>query len=106
MAPTGPARLPPPLRSPVHALIAPCHVRVQFNVPDHAYYWLWPGGRFDQVRQAAFKQDVGHNPRDGMDTCPPRHHLGFFHNWDEAHVDSWGCLPDVNELPVLCCRRG
>lgn len=77
-----------------------------FDIPDHAYYWLWPGGRADQVSNAVFKQQVGHNPTAGMDKCKDGHHVGFFHNWDQAHVDSWGCLHDDSDLRVLCCRRG
>lgn len=76
-----------------------------YDVPDHSYFWLWPGGRHDQVEQAVFKQDIGNNPKEGMDTCPEEQHLGFFHNWNEAHVDSWGCLHESQELPVLCCRQ-
>ena len=76
-----------------------------YDVPDHSYFWLWPGGRHDQVEQAVFKQDIGNNPKEGMDTCPEEKHLGFFHNWNEAHVDSWGCLHESQELPVLCCRQ-
>jgi len=78
-----------------------------YDVPDHSYYWLWPGGRHDQVDSgAAMKQSIGNNPVSGMDTCPEEEHVGFFHNWDEAHVDSWGCLHESQEIPVLCCRRG
>eukprot|EP00941_MAST-03F_sp_MAST-3F-sp1_P000356 g356.t1 len=77
-----------------------------YDVPDHSYYWLWPGGRHNQVGNAAMKQDFGNNPTSGMDTCPDEQHVGFFHNWDEAHVDSWGCLHESQEMPVLCCRRG
>jgi hypothetical protein len=78
-----------------------------YEVPDHSYYWLWPGGRHDQVHGgAAMKQGIGNNPESGMDTCPEEQHVGFFHNWDEAHVDSWGCLHESQEIPVLCCRRG
>lgn len=77
----------------------------QYEVPDHEHYWLWPGGRANQVTQAVFKQEIGHNPREGMDRCRQGEHVGFFHNWDEAHVDSWGCFPDSRPLRVLCCRR-
>jgi len=77
-----------------------------YKVDDHSYYWLWPGGRHDQVHKAALKQDMGNNPTQGLDTCPDEQHIGFFHNWDEAHVDSWGCLHESQNIPVLCCRRG
>jgi hypothetical protein len=76
-----------------------------YEVPDHSYYWLWPGGRHDQVDQAVMKQDFGHNPASGMDKCPADQYLGFFHNWNEAHVDSWGCLHASQKIPVLCCRQ-
>jgi len=76
-----------------------------YNVPDHSYYWLWPGGRHDQVDHAVMKQDFGHNPASGMDKCPADQYLGFFHNWNEAHVDSWGCLHASQKIPVLCCRQ-
>ena len=77
-----------------------------YQVDDHSYFWLWPGGRKEQVKQAALKQEVGHNPASGLDKCPERQHVGFFHNWDKNHVDSWGCLHEELELNVLCCRRG
>ncbi len=76
-----------------------------YRVPDHKYYWLWPGGRAEQVKSAALKQEVGNNPASGLDKCAAGQHVGFFHNWDDAHVDSWGCLNDDAVLPVLCCRR-
>jgi len=76
-----------------------------YDVPDHMYYWLWPGGRHDQANTAVFKQDIGHNPSSGLDTCPEDQHVGFFHNWNEAHVDSWGCLHKTQKIPVLCCRQ-
>lgn len=77
-----------------------------YKVEDHSYYWLWPGGRKEQVKQAALKQEVGHNPSEGLDKCPVKQHVGFFHNWDKNHVDSWGCLHEELNLNVLCCRRG
>ena len=77
-----------------------------YKVDDHSYFWLWPGGRKEQVKQAALKQEIGHNPTSGLDKCPERQHVGFFHNWDKNHVDSWGCLHEELELSVLCCRRG
>lgn len=92
------------LRPPHAHFLCACSP-AQFEIPDHAYYWLWPGGRFDQVSQAVFKQEAGHNPHTGMDKCKDGHHVGFFHNWDQAHVDSWGCLQDNSSLRVLCCRR-
>jgi len=52
------------------------------------------------------KQQIGNNPNSGLDTCPKEQHVGFFHNWDENHVDSWGCLHDEIYMSVLCCRRG
>jgi hypothetical protein len=76
-----------------------------YKVADHSYYWLWPGGRHDQNTGAVMKQQIGNNPVAGLDQCPDKQHVGFFHNWDEAHVDSWGCLHDEQELPVLCCRQ-
>lgn len=76
-----------------------------YKVPDKKYYRLWPGGRHDQVSSAAMKQQIGNNPATGLDQCPDQQHVGFFHNWDENHVDSWGCLHDELQLNVLCCRR-
>ncbi len=43
-----------------------------------AYFWLWPGGRSDQVSSAAFKQDVGHNPASGLDKCAEGERVGAF----------------------------
>ena len=77
-----------------------------YEVPDKAHYRLWPGGRPDQVSNAAMKQQIGNNPKSGLDTCPDQQHIGFFHNWDNNHVDSWGCLHDELYMQVLCCRRG
>lgn len=77
-----------------------------YQVPDKSHYRLWPGGRPDQVTNAAMKQQIGNNPSSGLDTCPDQQHVGFFHNWDESHVDSWGCLHDELYMSVLCCRRG
>ena len=77
-----------------------------YEIPDKAHYRLWPGGRPDQVTNAAMKQQIGNNPNSGLDTCPKEQHVGFFHNWDENHVDSWGCLHDELYMQVLCCRRG
>jgi len=76
-----------------------------YKVPNKKYYRLWPGGRHDQVSSAAMKQQIGNNPATGLDQCPEQQHVGFFHNWDENHVDSWGCLHDELQLNVLCCRR-
>ena len=76
-----------------------------YDVPDKAHYWLWPGGRPDQVKQAALKQEIGNNPISGLDKCPVGRHVGFFHNWDATHVDSWGCFDDAVANKVLCCRR-
>jgi len=76
-----------------------------FDVPDHSYYWLWAGGRHDQVSNAVLKQEIGNNPESGLDKCPEEQFVGFFHNWDEAHVDSWGCLHGTQQIPVLCCRQ-
>jgi len=76
-----------------------------YEVPDHEFYWLWPGGRFDQVSSAALRRDIGNNPDSGLDKCPDNQHIAFFHNWDAMHVDSWGCLSDQESHPVLCCRR-
>lgn len=77
-----------------------------YKVEDHSYFWLWPGGRKEQVKQAALKQEAGHNPSEGLDKCPEKQHVGFFHNWDKNHVDSWGCLHEELSFNVLCCRRG
>jgi len=77
-----------------------------YEVPDKNHFRLWPGGRPDQVTNAAMKQQIGNNPSSGLDTCPDKQHIGFFHNWDENHVDSWGCLSDELYMQVLCCRRG
>jgi len=77
-----------------------------YEIPDKQHYRLWPGGRPDQVTNAAMKQQIGNNPNSGLDTCPKEQHVGFFHNWDENHVDSWGCLHDEIYMSVLCCRRG
>ena len=30
-----------------------------YKVDDHSYFWLWPGGRKEQVKQAALKQEMG-----------------------------------------------
>ena len=77
-----------------------------YDIPDKSHYRLWPGGRPDQVTNAAMKQQIGNNPSSGLDTCPEKQHVGFFHNWDGEHVDSWGCLHDELYMKVLCCRRG
>ena len=77
-----------------------------YDIPDTTHFRLWPGGRPDQVTNAAMKQQIGNNPSTGLDTCPDQQHVGFFHNWDESHVDSWGCLHDELPMQVLCCRRG
>ena len=77
-----------------------------YDIPDKSHYRLWPGGRPDQVTNAAMKQQIGNNPSSGLDTCPENQHVGFFHNWDGQHVDSWGCLHDELYMKVLCCRRG
>jgi hypothetical protein len=77
-----------------------------YDIPDKSHYRLWPGGRPDQVTNAAMKQQIGNNPSSGLDTCPDEQHVGFFHNWDGQHVDSWGCLHDELYMKVLCCRRG
>ena len=76
-----------------------------YEIDEHSYYWLWPGGNAGQGGNAVTKQDIGHNPVDGKDRCQDNHHVGFFHNWSDDHVDSWGCLPDSSPLSVLCCRR-
>lgn len=76
-----------------------------YGVPSRDYFWLWPGGRSNQVSRAALKQDIGNNPSAGMDKCPSGHHASFYHNWDSAHVDSWACISDDSKLRVLCCGR-
>jgi hypothetical protein len=76
-----------------------------YEVPDRQHYWLWPGGRAEQVKSAALKQEIGNNPVQGLDKCPEGRHVGFFHNWDATHVDSWGCFDDAQKYKVLCCRR-
>ena len=43
-----------------------------------AYFWLWAGGKADQVDSAAFKQDVGHNPATGLDRCADGERIGAF----------------------------
>ena len=50
--------------------------RLQYSVPVQ-HYWVWPGGRHDQVKRAALKQEIGHNPKEGLDKCPGGHHAGF-----------------------------
>lgn len=41
-----------------------------------SYFWLWAGGREDQVQSAAFKQDIGHNPVSGLDKCATGDRIG------------------------------
>lgn len=76
-----------------------------YKVPDHERYWLWPGGRFNQATSGALKNDKGYNPVSGLDTCGDDQHVGFYHNWDQQHTDSWGCYHKAQESRVLCCRR-
>lgn len=77
-----------------------------YSVPDHSYYWLWSNDGGVASKGNSDKAAVSHTPAaSGVDKCGAEQHLGFFHNWDEAHVDSWGCLHDSMTLPVLCCRR-
>ena len=48
-----------------------------YIVGVQTYYWLWPGGRHDQAVLAAFKQDIGHNPVDGLDRCAAGDRIGM-----------------------------
>ena len=45
-------------------------------VQQKTYFWLWAGGRSDQVESAAFKQDIGHNPVEGLDRCAEAERIG------------------------------
>jgi hypothetical protein len=74
-----------------------------FRIPQTTFYWLHAGGTASQGgTNALYRTSAGLAPQVA---CPASQTIGFFHSWDNDHVDGLSCNPDATVLPVLCCRR-
>ena len=77
-----------------------------YEVPNHEYYWLHAGGTEGQSSvQTLWRDFPGSNTISSQLNCPATQTVGYFHSWDNDHVDSLSCLANATNYRVLCCRR-